>query len=224
MARRTWAELRTEHIARAGRTGDSAYTARAERMLEGAYRDICHLYYHHALFTEHTALVCVLGQGWVSLPAGVDIVIGFELRYPAVPVAPAVANGFLRQLKGPVPATDLFGRRLELSQALPEYFMRGNAKLYFDRLPDQLYKSVLYYHALPTAPAFGGAATAEIGEVWDERIVEWSVERAQNALWVPDLAAAGGQLLREFLMQMPEPTNSQKPIPERRNAIGGATG
>ena len=218
MARRTWTELRTEHIARAGRTGDTAYSARAEDFLEASYFEICHLYYQHALFTEHTSIVLVVAQPWVALPAGVDIVIGFELRHPDT-------NAFLAQLRGPLENNALFGSRLELAQAIPTRFSRGNAKLYFDRLPDVLYKSVLYYYALPTAPVFNGIATPEIGQVWEEKILEWSVARAQNALWVPEISVGNQQLVGEFIQQMPEPSNSQKPIPERdRQPLGGAVG
>jgi|SRR5262245_40274142 len=217
MARRTWTALRVEHLARAGRTGDSNYTARAEALLEASYFDLCHLYFQHALFTEHTAIVLTQGQAWVTLPAGVDIVIGFEIR-------DASTSSFLRQLKGPLEANAVFTQRLELAQAMPERFARGNTKLYFDRLSDAAYKSVLFYYALPTAPVFDGVATPQIAQVWDERILEWSVARAQNALWVPELSVGNQQLVGEFIQQMPEVSLSQRPIPERKTAIGGGVG
>lgn len=216
MARRTWAQIKTEHVARAGRTGDTAYATRAEALLEAAYFDICHLYYHHALFTEHTAIVLTVGQPWVSLPAGVNIVIGFELRTTP-------GNAFLAQLKGPLEANAVFAQRLEVAQALPLRFARGASKLYFDRLPDQAYKSVLTYYALPTAPNFL-SGSPEIGQVFDERLLEWSVARAQNALWVPELALGTGQLVQEFIAQMPDVRLAAQPIPERKTAIGGGIG
>lgn len=195
IARRTWDEFETEHIRRAGRTGDSSYTSRAQYFLTSAYTDICTRFHHQDLDKVDSSLVLSTAVRTLALPADCFVVLIFELQQtPGGEYIKTLNQRHLPMMQAHVVA----------AAAEPVFFSRHADTLYFDRVADQAYKSALYYQSRPVLPDFGvGIESPAIDVVWDEHILELSLVKAGSALWQNDIAQQAGALYNQFVESSP---------------------
>ncbi len=222
MARRTFAALRTEHIQRAGRVGDTAYTTRAEELIKAAYFELALLFHHHELDAIDTSKTMAVGSNEVTLPTDVQVVMAVVLR--------AVADG------APIKALKLHESRYQFAlyaaaSGEPSAYTHFGAKLYTDKKAGAAYPLTIYYYKLPTEPDFTGAATSALSTPWDEVILEQSLADAcGTALWRPDLAGVHQARVDRFLGGVPQPIlrmntlHGQPEAPTTGVPHGGAKG
>jgi hypothetical protein len=195
MARRTFANLRDEHIKRVGRVGDAAYSARAEELIKAAYFELATLYHHHELDAIDTSKTMSTGSNTVTAPTGAYVVMAVVLR--------AVSDG------EPIKALRLNESRYQFAlyaagSGEPSSYTRFGSSLYTDKKADAAYPLTIYHYRLPTEPAFV-STTSELSVAWDEAILEQSIADAFTAaLWRPDLGQAHQARLDRFLAGVPQ--------------------
>lgn len=205
LIRRTWAQLKTEHITRAGQTNRASYASRAERFLEVAERDLALRYHQPEMDALDASIVCSTVNPYITAPTDLYSPIGIVLRDP-------VASAIIKSLN-PAGSHNLFAA-YDGTATIPSKYSRYGSLLYFDTIPDAAYKVDLYYYKLPTAPDFSGSASPAIGEAWDERILDLSLARAMGVLWRPDHSVVHAELLKDFLAQTVQRPLIEVPLPE----------
>jgi hypothetical protein len=219
--RYTWATMKAEHILRMGREADTNYASRAEHFISAAYLWIAKKWHFLELDSENTSLVFSTSNNEVDIASiSPCIVYGVELR--------AVSDSaFIKML------VYQHSRRIfdtyQATAGEPVYYTQFGEKLYCDRLPDQAYKSrIFFYSSEPTKPDFGSGGS-ELGESWDEAILQYSLYLAATALSRPDLAAGHYMVFQEQVNRAPEPMiadEPQRPEPSRpltdRSHAGGS--
>lgn len=196
IARRTWDTMRDEAMKRLGRSGVTAFTSRAEYLLDAVYRLLCQTWHHRELDKVSSELALSVMASEVSLPADLYLPIGARLLDNS--------SNLLAWLQPRHARTLLARDRSESGR--PAYYAVFGSKLYTDKAADAAYKIVLLYYANPTSPDFAAAAASpEINRVFDELLIEWAVALGQNVLWRPDLGGVGLQTLDSFLGRMGHP-------------------
>lgn len=194
IARRTWAQIKTEAILRAGREDDANFAPRMEQFIAAAYLDLCHIIHHPELDKEDTSLTLTTSTHSFALPSTCYVLVGIWLRDPA-------GGAFL---KAPVyRSPDLTYQEYIDEQRRPDNFSQFGRKVIFPSKPDLAYPTTLFFYADPTAPDFG-SGSPEINRVWDEHIIEGAVARALHAAWTPQEAAIEGELLESWLSRQPQ--------------------
>lgn len=203
LSRRTWSDLKTEHISRLGRTSDTNYAPRAERFIESAYYELALTYHHFELEDENTSVSTSTSAAYVSLPTDTYIVFGVWTQDPGTsddrkPLA-------YRNLKQILHAGD------PERSAEPKAYSRSGQRLYFDTMPDQVYPLKIFRYIRPTAPDFSSGSPT-LDRLWDEVILDLSVARGLSASWEPEAAALAQQRVMEFIERSAQPLLKQHPI------------
>ncbi len=197
IARRTWANLETEHILRVGREGDTAYNARAQQFINSSYFLICRTWHHWELDTIITSLVFSTSDNEMDISSITPVIVfGVEMQ-------DAISAAFIKMVlqKNFRYITDNYSA----DAAEPKYFGRHADKLYFDKQPDQVYKSrVFYYDVEPPAADFA-TGSPDISRTWDEPLLTYSVYLAHLAESRPEEAQAHLQTFGQMVEPLPQP-------------------
>jgi hypothetical protein len=221
--RRTWEELKAEHIARMGRVSDTNYAlpaGRAERFLETAYEEICHTWHHYELDGTDS------DKAFVKTVNSLDI--SSLTAYIVVAVARLDRNNKFEQSLEYQEAKFSFQSYVPSTGTVTKYTRFGDL-LYFDRLPNTTNKLEIRYYKEPTAPDYD-AGSPEIGRVWDEAILNLSLAQAHTALWRYDIGQSHEARYEKLANALPQPRLLdvfQHQIPERPTRTrphGGAQG
>lgn len=200
ITRRIFEGLRDEHMRAVGRPGDANYTSRAEYLVTASYYDLAYLFHHHELDEINSSTFLSTTDPYIALPANCAVVIALTLR-------DASTGAHIKSFV-PVRSQSVFAE-YNPTTGEPRQMARHGARLYFDRLPDAAYQSTLYYYKIPDAPDFAAGAVSSprisaLKWLWDEHIIESSIARAKGRHWLPELATADQQTMKEFLQQAPE--------------------
>lgn len=224
MARRTFVNLRDEHILRAGRVGDSAYSTRAQEFLNAAYFQLATEFLHPELCATDTSQTATLYVNTIALPADCHVVVAAVLLQliPVQGLKPPLVSLALSEARYQFAAyTAVIGR--------PKEATRFGSTLYCDKRFDDTYPIVIYYLQKPAEPTYAGASSA-LAVQWDEAVLNRSLAVGLEALWRPDLAAVYEARLDKFLAGVPNPRLVEQPahgMPDsltRGRSLGGALG
>lgn len=221
--RRTWDELKTEHIQRMGRVNDTNYAlaaGRAERFLESAFEEVCHTWHFYELDATDSDIPLVKTVNSIDISS-----LG---AYIVVAVARLDSNNKFEQALEYQEARFSFQAYMPTKGTVSKYTRFGDL-LYFDRLPNTANKLEIRYYKEPTAPDFSDGSP-EIGRVWDEAILNLSLAQAHTALWRYDIGQAHEARYEKLANSLPQPRLAQVfqyQIPEKPTRTlphGGAQG
>ena len=221
LARHTWASLKAEALRRLGGRTEPSFALRVERWLDAAQLDLGLTFHHFELDKTTTALTLALGETTVPLPLDCYIVMGMGLR-------DATSGAFKRWLT--LQRLTYVQANFSQSPAQPAEYARFGSELVLNGPSDQGYGLLLRYYKIPSAPDFLASGSPELSRLWDEHLLEGVLAKAHGALWRPDLAVHGGQLLAEFLAMQVQPSLLQELFPDRptvptaNRTHGGAQG
>jgi hypothetical protein len=217
ITRRGFDDLRDEALKRAGyesSTGATAFQGRMEYFILAAYLDICHSIHHYELDVIDSSLVLSTSNNYVDftgLSPKVHVVVSFTIG--------DVSTGDLIRALVPTRFQQaLYGQ--DLTAGEPTQRARFKERLYFDKIPDAAYKSVIYYYSEPPLPDFAVDSPA-ISHVWDEHIIEGAVAKANRAVWDPETTVRQGELLSDWLQRAPEMHLREYPIHDKQASEGG---
>lgn len=221
IARRTWAELRTEVVRRAQGIDATSFSSRVEYALWSAYQDLCLTFHHFELDKVDTSLSLSTSVNSLALPPDCYIVVGVRLRN-------AAGSAFVRQLSYKSPHVLL--NEYRGAPGTPTQYTRFLNTLYFNLLPDTAYHVDLFYYRNPTAPDFSGSATPDTHPEVDEHLIQSALSLLFPALGRPDLAGQHLANLQSWLPMNSRPAivvetpAGQRERYETPRAIGGAQG
>lgn len=201
MAHQDFEEIRDEVMKRLGRSGVTAFEARAQHLVDASYREICQTWFHHELVTDPIP-TDTLAAASDNVPVPTDCYLLFGVRLKS--------GSTLKGRPGYMRPMNLFGRATTTA-GRPEHYTRFGDKVYFERPADASYTVELFSYARPTDPDFATPGEPEIDELFDEIIIESAVARGQGSLWRPDLSMSGRQSMAEFWSRVAgEPIGSQR--------------
>lgn len=221
MARRTFANLKTAHLARVGRTGDTGYDSAAEELIKAAYFELATLYHHPELDVIDTSKTLSTGTNALALATDTHVISAVILR--------AVVGG------APIGPLTFHEERFQFalyvaSSAQPTAYTRFGDNIYTDKKPDAAYPLSIAYQKRPAEPSFA-AGSSLLAVQWDEVLLNWSVAAAfEDALWRPDLAAPIWNRVMRVLEASPQlrlrdlPKHGIPDTPTRGRPHGGPIG
>jgi hypothetical protein len=198
-------------IDRASFKGSTLPVARAGKLVEAAYLDLCHAVHHYELDEIDSTIVLDITENWIDLPVDCHIAV-------LLTIGDASTGAFIAAL-----LPDRFQQvyyKQETVAGAPAIRGRFGSQLFFDRIPDAAYKSILYYYKNPTAPDFATGNSA-LDRAWDEHIVEGAVAKATGAIWDLEKSTHQGEALSEWVQRAPEILLRDLPIHDKQSAEGG---
>lgn len=201
IARRTWAQLKTEFLSAARGINYSGWSSRAEYLLYEAYLDICGLYHHKEL--EETASGTLTGspqyQHYILFETNAHMIVGV-----AETTSAGLPELFLDQVHFAVWA-GVFQGTTSSEYGQPKQWAQFNRIIYFDRKTDASRHYRIYYIRRPADPDFSGSDSPEIAPIWDTHIIELALMRAGVRTGDQMLATINAQAYRDFVSQQPQP-------------------
>ena len=215
--RKTWAQLKTEHLDRSRQSSDANYDSRAEDFLTQATFDIGRLFKHRIQDEEDTTLVFDLTSLSYALPVDHQTVIALKIVDPD--------SGKIAKILTPVSFASVIAAQQDEHDGLPQKMAIYKESLHFDKIADKLYTTTLYYQTIPTAPDFAtGVPVTE--RVWDAHILEWSLVLSGFSTGESDVARGALQALQFFLQTTPDsPLKALQltaPQHDENDLVGGA--
>lgn len=220
LPRPTWTALKAEVLRRLGGRSEPSIGARVEAWLDAAQLDLA-LTFHHFELDTTAALELSAGNSTVDLPTDCYIVLGIALMTPR-------EETFRRWLT--LQHLRYVQANFSIAGAEPAEYARFGSALLFNCPADRNYPILVRYYRFPSPPDFAGAMSPELSRLWDEHLIEGALAKAHGALWRPDLAAAHGQMLQEFLSTQVQPALLAELLPDRsttptaNRTHGGAQG
>jgi len=191
MSRRTWSEIKNEHVSRVAMNGAKGYSDRAYQFLSAAYFDLAALF-HHPELDANVGIDVAVGNAFAALPADVNVVFSCNLLDNAtIPLTEIVPSEFRSVLE--FQEAHSLMQDFSTAPAEPKHWSRYGDQIIFKAQTDIDYTVHLFYYKTPAEPDFK-ASNSEMAEIWDERILELSVLRAKTALWRPDLGQADSEV------------------------------
>lgn len=217
-ARRNWSEIKAEAIRRLGGRDEPGFDQRVESWLRAAHVLVGLLVHHFELNVLDESVLLVQGAMTADLPEATYSVAGVGLVDAAGDFAGWVENTKLQHLQAA--ATDAPGK--------PREYTRWGSTLVFDRPADAEYRLRLFLYRTPAPPDFNGAEAPELGELWDQVLVEVATAIGCGAVWRPDLAQAIFQLAAQLQGEQPQSRPKSNPIADVTETpaptLGGAQG
>lgn len=220
MARPTFEKLRDETMQRMGKLDPSTeLVARFEQVMTSAYYTLALTYHHYEL---HTPVVENLaeGVGQLLLNADAYVVMTVSISPQSAPTAfRPVTHEHLYSI---FPVTE--------KGTIKSYARTRDASdkdiLIFDKAADAASNVFFYIYRRPTEPIYTGAAVSVLDDLWDEYIIQKTLQLFWPAGFRFDFAGVAQQTLAEFLQLQIQPPLVQpvRDVPERTltsEAVGG---
>ncbi len=220
MARPTFENLRDETMERMGKLDPStALQGRFEQVMTSAYYTLALTYHHYEL---HTVLLTVLTSGSPELviPDEAYVVqsVGLAKEQTMDPFF-GITHEHLYAVV-PINETGDPSSYTRTSNAA------GDDVLLFSKIPERDIPVELRFYRRPAEPDYTAAATSELDDLWDEYIIQKTLQLFWPAGFRFDFAGVAQQTLAEFLQLQIQPPLVQpvRDVPERTltsEAVGG---
>ena len=225
-ARRSLLDLKTEFLSRVGGINYSGWSTRADQLLRAAYVDIASLYAHEKLLSSTAWSVGPTTTYLVPIPSDLYEILGvFEydelqpsaLLYPVrmlrrLTLSEWMSNPFTT-LTSTRPGGYLFGCGI-VSPSTRALFLDVNSL-------DEPRDYGMFYQRRVIDPDFTSSSLySELGQEWDEHILEHALFKAGIAIGDQQLAATNAQLFKDFVSQSGQKLLRESPSSADEVTIG----
>ena len=208
MSRLDFEDIETEVTRALGNPTDTNAAARIQQWIKQKYYEYALTFHQPELDVEYTDLTLSQGEMSVELPEDVYVVFGTGLLDPGT-------TDFRRWL------TSHDARSIQSVfnpiEAEPTGVARFGNTLRFNSASDDDYPLLIWYYRWPEEPDFTDDEdhASELGELWDDILIQGSVARGHTRFWRPDLAAAFEQQVMTLLSLVSQPPLTAVELPDR---------
>lgn len=205
MSRLQFSDIKTEVIRGLGNPTDTNNSARVEQWIKQEYYRFSLTWHHPELDREDTGRSLAEGEASVLLPDDCYVVFGVGLFDPGTSsFGRWVSNHDARSIQSVY----------NPARSEPTGVARFGSTLRFNCAAEATYPLLIWYYRQPEAPDFTDG-TSELGELWDDVLIQAALIRGHERYWRPDLAANYDQKLGQVLGLIPQPPLATQDLPDR---------